>query len=194
MSKRPGGFESQSVIFIDTGNCSDIHQCVNFARQYGLDIQKVLDSIIVSRPFNIHQLVGLLINELDTTTILQRFGAKLIVISDILKMFVQDSQIDQDEARWLVKEIAKSLRNLSSQIMVVISVHECPPQYQSLLLSLFENQIDIAATRESSRLHFKISSNLHNRHENGGGGGGSKKCESSSFVITERELKIFPAR
>jgi hypothetical protein len=97
----------------------------------------------------------LLINELDTTTILQRFGAKLVVISDILKVFVQDSQIDQDEARWLVKEIAKFLRNLSSQIMVVISVHECPPQYQSLLLSLFENQIDIGATREPSRLHFK---------------------------------------
>ncbi|MDQ3977252.1 MAG: hypothetical protein M3264_12075 [Thermoproteota archaeon] len=191
MSKRQGGFESQSVIFIDAGNCSDIYQCVNFARQYGLDIQKVLDSIIVSRPINIHQLGGLLINELDTTTILQRFGAKLVVISDILKMFVQDSQIDQDEARWLVKEIAKSLRNLSSQIMVVISVHECPPQYQSLLLSLFENQIDIAATRESSRLHVKVSSNLHNRHENGGS---SKKRESSSFVITERELKIFPAR
>jgi hypothetical protein len=46
MSKRPGGFESQSVIFIDAGNCSDIYQCVNFARQYGLDIQKVLDSIL----------------------------------------------------------------------------------------------------------------------------------------------------
>src|SRR5918998_2548088 len=122
MSKRRGGFESQSVIFIDAGNCSDIYQCVNFARQYGLDIQKVLDSIIVSRPFNIHQLVGLLINELDTTTILQRFGAMLVVISDILKMFVQDSQIDQDEARWLGKEIPKCLRNLSSQIMFVISV------------------------------------------------------------------------
>jgi hypothetical protein len=76
MSKRQGGFQSPSIIFIDAGNCSDIYQCVNFARQYGLDIQKVLDSIIVSRPFNIHQLAGLIINELDSAIVTQRFGAK----------------------------------------------------------------------------------------------------------------------
>jgi hypothetical protein len=85
-----GRFESPSVIFIDAGNCSDIYQAVNFARQYGLDIQKVLNSIIVSRPFNIHQPAGLIINELDSAVHFQRFGAKLVVISDILKMFSQE--------------------------------------------------------------------------------------------------------
>jgi hypothetical protein len=53
-----------------------------------------MDSIIVSGPFTIHQLEGLLINELDPATVLQRFSAKLVVISDLLKMFTQDSQID----------------------------------------------------------------------------------------------------
>jgi hypothetical protein len=44
MSKRQGGFESTNVIFIDAGNNSDVfYQCVNFARQYGLDIKKVLE-------------------------------------------------------------------------------------------------------------------------------------------------------
>ena len=66
LSKRQGGFGSPSVIFVDAGNCSDIYQCVNFARQYGLDVQKVLDSIIVSRPFTIHQLAGLVSNHLDS--------------------------------------------------------------------------------------------------------------------------------
>jgi RecA/RadA recombinase len=100
MSRRHGGFGSPSVIFIDAGNCSDIYQCVNFARQYGLDIQKVMDSIIVSRPFNIHQLTGLLIDELDPSVVTQRFDAKLVVISDLLKMFTpqqQDSRLDQEE-------------------------------------------------------------------------------------------------
>jgi hypothetical protein len=84
MSKRQGGFESPSVIFIDAGNCSDIYQCVNFARQYGLDIEKVWDSIIISRPFTIHQLAGSIINELDSAgaaAIVQRFGAKLVIVS-----------------------------------------------------------------------------------------------------------------
>jgi hypothetical protein len=195
MSKRHGGFGSPSVIFIDAGNCSDIYQCVNFARQYGLDIQKVLDSIMVSRPFTIHQLAGLVSNHLDSAgaAIVHRFGAKLVVISDLLKMFTQDTQIDPDEARWLLKEIVRSLRKLSTHVMVVISVNECPPQYQSLLLSLFGKQIHIAATpKEPNRLRVKVSSNLlHNRHD----GDSSNKSESSScFVVTDRDLMIVPDR
>jgi hypothetical protein len=54
MSKRQGGFESTNVIFIDAGNDSDVfYQCVNFARQYGLDIKKVLQSIMITRAFTI---------------------------------------------------------------------------------------------------------------------------------------------
>jgi hypothetical protein len=54
-----------------------------------------MNSIIVSRPFNIHQLAGLLINELDPAIVMQRFGAKVIVVYDLLKMFnqQQDSQM-----------------------------------------------------------------------------------------------------
>src|ERR671911_2088875 len=47
--RRHGGFGSPFVIFIDAGNCSDIYKCVSFIRQYGLDQQKTLDRIIVSR-------------------------------------------------------------------------------------------------------------------------------------------------
>ena len=193
MSKRQGGFESPSVIFIDAGNSSDIYQCVNFARQYGLDIQKVLDSIIVSRPFNIHQLAGLLINELDPAVVTQRFGAKLVVISDLLKTLVQDSQIDSEEARWLVKEIARSIRKLASHVLVIISLYECPPQYHRSLLSLFNNQIHIAvAAMEPRHFQVKVSckNNLFHHHSNSG----KKLFSSSSFIMTERDFKIIPAR
>jgi hypothetical protein len=193
LSKRQGGFESPSVIFVDAGNCSDIYQCVNFARQYGLDVQKVLDSIIVSRPFTIHQLAGLVSNHVDSAgaAVVQRFGAKLVVISDLLKMFVQDPQIDPDEARWLVKEMVRSLRKLSSQVLVVVSLHECPPHFRSLLLPIFDNQIHIAATKEPNSLQVKVSSNLlHNRDVLSG----SSKNECSSFVIMERDLSIIPVR
>jgi hypothetical protein len=195
MSRRHGGLGSPSVIFIDAGNCSDIYQCVNFARQYGLDIQKVLDSIIVSRPFNIHQLAGLLIDELDPAVVKERFGAKLIVISDLLKMFNQqhDSQIDPDEALWLLKEIATSIRRLSSHVAVVVSMHEClTAQYSRLLHhSLFNNQIYIATSKEQGRLQVKVKSNFHNRY----GEGSSSNSESSfSFLIKERDLNIIPAR
>jgi hypothetical protein len=191
LSKCQGGFESSSVIFIDAGNCSDIYQTVNFARQYGLDVQKVLDSIIVSRPFNIHQLAGLIINELDSAVITQRIGAKLLVISDLLKMFVQDPQIDPDEARWLVREIARSLRKLSRQVLIVVSMNECLPQYgRSPPMSLIDKQIRIARTaKEPNRLQVKLNcsnSNLHyvNRGE---------RLSTSSYIMTERGINIVPA-
>src|SRR5918911_547934 len=64
MSDRQGGFNCSKVIFVDAGNTSDIYQCVNFARQYGLDIKKVLQSIVVSRSFTIYPLANVIINEL----------------------------------------------------------------------------------------------------------------------------------
>jgi hypothetical protein len=39
LPERHRGFGSPHVINIDAGNQSDIYQCVNFARQYGLDIR-----------------------------------------------------------------------------------------------------------------------------------------------------------
>jgi hypothetical protein len=168
MSRQYGGLESPSIIFIDAGNCSDIYQTVNFARQYGLDIEKVLNSIIVSRPFTIHHLASLIINDLEPAV--QRFGAKLVVVSDLLKMFVQDPQIDTDEARWLVKEIIKALQKLSTQVFVVVSLHDndCPSQHRNYLVSIFDSRIDITTTtvadsqqQQQKSLQLKISTRCH---------------------------------
>jgi Rad51 len=191
MSRRYGGFGSPSVIFIDAGNCSDIYQCVNFARQYGLDIQKVLDSIIVSRPFTIHQLAGLLIYELESAAAIHRFDAKLVVVSDMLKMFSQeasDPQLDHDEARWLLREIAMSLQRTSAQALVVISLNNNnnnrPSQYRSLLPHC-DNWIDItttASSNESHNLHLEITNQLH--HDS------TRHCLS----LPEREVQFVLAR
>ncbi len=189
MSRRHGGFGSPSVIFIDAGNCSDIYQCVNFARQYGLDIQKVLDSIMVSRPFTIHQLAGLLIYELESAAI-HRFDAKLVVVSDMLKMFSQeasDPQLDHDEAQWLLREIAMSLQRISAQAVVVISLNNNNnhiSQYRSLLPRC-DNQIDITATASSDgshNLHLEITNYRH--HDS------KRHCLS----LPEREVQFVLAR
>ncbi len=192
MSRRHGGFGSPSVIFIDAGNCSDIYQYVNFARQYGLDIQKVLDSIMVSRPFTIHQLAGLLIYELESIAI-HRFGAKLVVVSDMLKMFsqeVSDPQLDHDEAQWLLKEITMSLQRISAQALVVISLNSNnnnnnrPSQYQNLLPHC-DNQIDITATASSDGSHnLQLEITNHRHHDS------KRHCLS----LPEREVQLVLAR
>jgi len=71
LPERHGGFGSPHVIIIDAGNQSDIYQCVNFARQYGLDIKDMLRRIVVSRAFTIYQLVNLITNELPK--VIRRF-------------------------------------------------------------------------------------------------------------------------
>ena len=67
---------SSSLIFVDTGegNSSDIYQCVIFARQYGLGIKKLLQSIIVSAAFTIHQIANIIIYHLHN--VIQQFNAK----------------------------------------------------------------------------------------------------------------------
>jgi Rad51 len=186
MSRRHGGLESPSVIFVDAGNCSDIYQTVNFARQYGLDIQKVLDSIIVSRPFTIHQLAGLIIHELQLA--IECASAKLVVVSDMLRMFCQDLQLDLDEVHWLLREIARSLWKIATHALVVISIdNNCPPQYQSFLPA-FDNRIDIiaatASTTDTSTHNLQLEVTSRRLHY------GSKHRLS----LHERDLRVVPGR
>ena len=103
LSERHGGFGSPYVIIIDAGNSSDIYSAVNLARQYGLDLKDTLKRIVVSRPFTIYQLANLVTSELPKAV--QKFDTKTIIISDMLRMFLQDSQTRIKEARPIIKEI-----------------------------------------------------------------------------------------
>ncbi len=110
--------DSPAVLFIDAGNCSDIYQAYNFARQFGLNSKSVLDRIIVSRPFTIYQLAGLIIHELYA--LLQHTRAKIVVITDILHLFLENPQIDKDEARWLIKEIIGEINRISKKAFLAV--------------------------------------------------------------------------
>src|SRR5262249_1054507 len=130
LPERHGGFGSHHVIIIDAGNQSDIYQCVNFARQYGLDIKDMLRRIAVSRAFTIYQLVNLITNELPK--VVRRFD-KVLIIRDMLHMFI-DPQIRIDEARPLIKEITNS-RIFSRNMSVIVSLSRVPSQYKMLFPS-----------------------------------------------------------
>jgi hypothetical protein len=123
LSNTHGGLDSSHVIFIDAGgNNSDPYQFVSFARQYGLDIKNVLRSIIVSRAFTIYQLANLIINELPKVTRQFDDDVKLIVIAGLLGMFVNNPQIETEEAEFMIEEIITSIRrqvSLSNLLFVV---------------------------------------------------------------------------
>ena len=146
MSRRHGGFESPSVEFADAGNSFGVYQCANFARQYGLDIKQVLKNIAVRRPFTPHQLAELIINQLPISA--QQYGTKLVVISDLLRLFIADPQFDLDEAKWLIREIVRAVRKKFAHITVVVSLHQIyPSRYDTEILPAFKNRIVIAADK-----------------------------------------------
>lgn len=192
MSKRQGGFESTNVIFVDAGGtCSDVYQCVNFARQYGLNIKKVLQNIMVTRAFTIYQLADLLIYELPRV-IQQQFdgNAGVVVIADLLNLFTKDPSIDRDEAISLIKEIIYSIKKNENTLVVVSFQQQQQHQnksyaYDKILLPRFDKRIEITNNNRNGNINIldvKIYNNNYNH---------SKDC-NRSLLLKERDLLIIP--
>ncbi|HZB99726.1 MAG TPA: hypothetical protein VE226_06905 [Nitrososphaeraceae archaeon] len=191
---------AKKVIFIDAGgknNSPDsFYRCVNFARQYGLDIKKVLQSIVVSRAFTIYQLADLIIYELPR--VIQQLEAKVILISDLLNMFVCDPQIKIEEGERMIKEIINSLRKISSttnNTLIVVSLYRHHHHhyssfsssylYEKILLPRFDKYIELTNNRKekvNNLLDIRIR-NHKNHHNNG-----ISKNSSRRFSLSERDL------
>jgi hypothetical protein len=152
-----------SITIIVAGNDLDIYQSVSFARQYGLDIKKFLQSIVVSTMFTIYQLANTIIYQLPKLIIQylqqqqQNFEPKVIVISDLLDMFVNDPQIKVEESKNILKEIMVSIlrtrrrtREILGNFLIVISL-SCNQRrqqqslhvYNKILLPRFDKRIEI---------------------------------------------------
>jgi DNA-directed RNA polymerase subunit RPC12/RpoP len=145
LPRRYGGIGSDysKPITIDSGNCTNVYQLVDFARQYGLEVKKVLQSIVVSRVFTIYQLADLIIHELPK--IIQELSPrnKLIVVYGLLHLFVFDPHIDKADAKQLIKEIGGSLKKLSKERLVIVSFSHCNNEYEKSLLPVFDKRIEI---------------------------------------------------
>jgi hypothetical protein len=127
---RHGGLDS-TVIIVDGGNSSDPYLCIDFARQYGLDVNQVLSKIISSRAFTVYQLENLITHELPD--IITKYNARLVVISDLLALFSDDPYLDNDEAQQLLDSIISSISKLK-ECLVVVSISK-PTRDQSILKS-----------------------------------------------------------
>ena len=84
----------------------------------------MLQSVIVSRVFTIYQLAHLIIYELPK--IIKQFSSTsiitTIVIYGLLHLFVSDPHTDKEDAKKLTKEIASSLRKISKDRFIIVSL------------------------------------------------------------------------
>jgi len=155
LSEKHGGVGSPFVITIDAGNSLDFYQYVNFARQYGFDLEKILQRIIASRAFTIYQLADLIINELPK--VIKQFDTRLVIVSDLLHMFTHDPSVDRKEAIYLIKEIVSAIRKISMsassprQILGVVSWNHPQSLFDDILLSKLDKHIEITRCITSRR-------------------------------------------
>jgi hypothetical protein len=195
------------IIFIDAGNDLDIYQYVSFARQYGLDIKKFLQSIVVSRMFTIYQLANTIIYELPKLIIQhlqpqqqQHSEPKVIVISDLLDIFVNDPHIKVEEAKNLLKEIMVSIlrksrrREILGNCLIVISLscnqrqQESLHLYNKILLPRFDKRIEIIdGSGRGCNGSLKVKTTTKNKNDHRGAA-----LQSKLFSVTERDLLILP--
>jgi hypothetical protein len=166
------------VVLVNAGNNTDFYQYVNFARQYYRRdvISRVLNSTILTRPFTIYQLADIVVNQIPK--VIQQYGAKLIVVSDLLSMFVHDPQIGIKEARYLINEIINSITKtrVLEDVLVIVSFqlednkyhHNNGKRsiiYNKTILSRFGKRIEImnSKDKENKMIDIKIKNSSNSR-------------------------------
>ena len=121
-----GGLGS-NVVFVDGGNTFQRDHTARLARLHGLDPKQVLQRIYISRAFTAYQMTALVLEKLKETV--KRYGAKLVVISDIAGFFV-DKDVAETEARRVYSQVVAYLQNFAKENQVVL-VATYPPHQES---------------------------------------------------------------
>jgi RecA/RadA recombinase len=96
-----GGLSS-SVVFIDGGNTFRLYHISRLAQIHHLNPKQALEKIHLSRAFTAYQMTSLVMERL--IDIVDKFNAKLVVISDIAGLFM-DKDIPDEEARHVFGQI-----------------------------------------------------------------------------------------
>lgn len=114
-----GGFDAEKVIVIDLDNSSNLHLSVDFARYYGMDLNRVIENVLVSRQFKNYQLINAIHYELPKRV--QIHKPKVIVISGLVDQFLQKPNMDIDEFESLIIQIVTALHNIKDVLIIVTS-------------------------------------------------------------------------
>ncbi len=106
-----GGLAS-NIIFIDGGNTFRLYEITRLARLHKLDPKQVLDHIYISRAFTAHQMTCLILEKLKD--VVKRYKAKVVVISDISGLFLDQDILDK-EARRIYSQVVTYLSELTQK-------------------------------------------------------------------------------
>ena len=106
LPKEEGGSDS-SVVLIDGGNRADLYLFSSYAKLYGVAPKKALRRVVTSRAFTMYQMANLVSRELGR--VVDEYGAKVVVLSDVLGLLNEESGLREDEARRLAGAVRRGL-------------------------------------------------------------------------------------
>jgi hypothetical protein len=171
---------SASVMVIDAGNSTDFYLVINFARQYGLDIKKFLQSVIISRMFTVEQLANTIINQIQKIIKNIYSRIKVIVVINLLTMFINDPNLSDTESRLLIRQILDSLNKISKEFNVLVIVSCTQTKYDKLVSRRFLKTVRISTVngnedslKKNMRLELTVGPRRHIR----------------SIVLQEKDLR-----
>ena len=119
MPHKHGGFDAEKVIVIDLDNSSNLRLSVDFARYYGMDLNRIFENVLVSRQFKNYQLINAIHYELPKRV--QIHKPKVIVISGLVDQFLQEPNIDIDEFEGLTIQIVAALHKIKDVLIILTS-------------------------------------------------------------------------
>ena len=116
-----------NVVFVDGGNTFRLYQVSRIAQIHQLDPRQVLKRIYISRAFTAHQLTSIVFEKLKDSV--EKFNAKLIVISDIARLYL-DKDVQADEAKRVFSQLTAFLSTFAEENqLIIIATH--PPHHRS---------------------------------------------------------------
>jgi len=127
-----GGLSS-NVIFIDGGNTFRLYQVARLAQIHQINPKQALDKIYLSRAFTAYQMTSLIMERLKEAV--EKFNAKLVIISDIAGLFL-DKDIPDEEARRVFSQVTAYLQNFAREKQIILLATYMPHQNNSRNLYL----------------------------------------------------------
>jgi hypothetical protein len=128
---------SCDAIFVDGGNNFDPYSISDNSVEQGLDPEKVLERLHISRAFTHHQLASIIIDKLPHA--IEKFKAKLVVVSDITQLYcdpdVRDD--DKDDSLRIFSKTVHTLRMLTRQhqcLIIATNLEQRNPQMERGLM------------------------------------------------------------
>jgi hypothetical protein len=121
-----GGLGS-NVVFVDGGNTFRLYQVARLARIHQRDPKHTLERIYISRAFTAYQMSSLILDKLKESV--NRFDAKLVIISDIAGFFL-DKDVPENETRRVYSQVTAYLSNFAKENQIIL-IATYPPHQET---------------------------------------------------------------